>query len=160
MELIQTDLQEFISNSMKARRAGVLAQSDQLTLGEMILKLEPIVSRQKEIIKKYKAEAMVRFDFEYLFPTAIDSWRGSYAELALNFCDGEGNDKQMTVSEFLRMLKETIGKTLTGYKGGDFLMTKHTPVWVANYSRSGNTAVVDIVDNEYEVLIMTGYREY
>ena len=39
------------------------------------------------IVKNQKDgdEAIVRYDFEYLFPTSIDSWRGSYDELALNF---------------------------------------------------------------------------
>jgi len=29
-----------------------------------------------------------------------------------------------------------IGKTLMGYKGGDFLMGKTTPVWVANIGKT------------------------
>ena len=146
------DLQTYIQNAVKASRANTLANSDQLTLGELILKLEPIVKNQKE-----GDEATVRYDFEYLFPTSIDSWRGSYDELALNF---ETQGVEMKVSEFLKMLKECIGKTFTGYKGGDFTMHKGTPIWVANYSHSGNTAVIDVVDNGYVVLLITGYREF
>jgi len=146
------DLQTYIQNAVKASRANTLANSDQLTLGELILKLEPIVKNQKE-----GEEATVRYDFEYLFPTTIDSWRGSYDELALNF---ETQGEEMKVSEFLKMLKECIGKTFTGYKGGDFTMHKGTPIWVANYSHSGNTAVIDVVDNGYVVLLITGYREF
>lgn len=146
------DLQTYIQNAVKASRANTLANSDQLTLGELILKLEPIVKNQKD-----GDEATVRYDFEYLFPTSIDSWRGSYDELALNF---ETQGEEMKVSEFLKMLKECIGKTFTGYKGGDFTMHKGTPIWVANYSHSGNTAVIDVVDNGYVVLLITGYREF
>jgi hypothetical protein len=146
------DLQTYIQNAVKASRANTLANSDQLTLGELILKLEPIVKNQKE-----GDEATVRYDFEYLFPTSIDSWRGSYDELALNF---ETQGEEMKVSEFLKMLKECIGKTFTGYKGGDFTMHKGTPIWVANYSHSGNTAVIDVVDNGYVILLITGYREF
>ena len=146
------DLQTYIQNAVKASRANTLANSDQLTLGELILKLEPIVKNQKD-----GEEATVRYDFEYLFPTSIDSWRGSYNELALNF---ETQGEEMKVSEFLNMLKECIGKTFTGYKGGDFTMHKGTPIWVANYSHSGNTAVIDVVDNGYVVLLITGYREF
>lgn len=36
------DLQTYIQNAVKASRANTLANSDQLTLGELILKLEPI----------------------------------------------------------------------------------------------------------------------
>lgn len=146
------DLQTYIQNAVKASRANTLANSDQLTLGELILKLEPIVKSQKD-----GDEAIVRYDFEYLFPTSIDSWRGSYDELALNF---QTQGEEMKVSEFLNMLKECIGKTFTGYKGGDFTMHKGTPIWVANYSHSGNTAVIDVVDNGYVVLLITGYREF
>ena len=146
------DLQTYIQNAVKASRANTLSNSDQLTLGELILKLEPIVKNQKE-----GDEATVRYDFEYLFPTSIDSWRGSYDELALNF---ETQGEEMKVSEFLKMLKECIGKTFTGYKGGDFTMHKGTPIWVANYSHSGNTAVIDVVDNGYVILLITGYREF
>lgn len=146
------DLQTYIQNAVKASRANTLANSDQLTLGELILKLEPIVKNQKE-----GYEATVRYDFEYLFPTSIDSWRGSYDELALNF---ETQGVEMKVSEFLKMLKECIGKTFTGYKGDEFTMHKGTPIWVANYSHSGKTAVIDVVDNGYVVLLITGYREF
>lgn len=146
------DLQTYIQNAVKASRANTLANSDQLTLGELILKLEPIVKNQKD-----GDEATVRYDFEYLFPTSIDSWRGSYDELALNF---EMQGEEMKVSEFLKMLKDCVGKTFTGYKGGDFVMHKGTPIWVANYSHSGNTAVIDVVDNGYVVLLITGYREF
>lgn len=118
----------------------------------MILKLEPIVKNQKE-----GEEATVRYDFEYLFPTSINSWRGSYDELALNF---ETQGEEMKVSDFLKMLKDCIGKEFTGYKGGEFVMHKGTPIWVANYSHSGNTAVIDVVDNGYVVILITGYREF
>ena len=145
------DLQTYLNNAVAASRQATLAESDQLTLGELILKLEPIVEKQDE------DEATVRFDFEYLFPNDIDSWRGSYSELALNFTT-EG--KEMKVSDFLRMLKDCIGKEFTGYKGGEFTMNKHTPIWVANYGHSGNTAVIDVVDNDYCIILITGYREF
>lgn len=145
------DLQTYLNNAVAASRQATLAKSDQLTLGELILKLEPIVEKQGE------DEATVRYDFEYLFPNDIDSWRGSYSELALNFTT-EG--QEMKVSDFLNMLKECIGKEFTGYKGGEFTMNKHTPIWVANYGNSGNTAVIDVMDNGYCIILITGYREF
>jgi hypothetical protein len=69
------DLQTYLNNALAASRQATLANSDQLTLGELILKLEPIVEKQGE------DEATVRYDFEYLFPNDIDSWRGSYSNL-------------------------------------------------------------------------------
>jgi hypothetical protein len=146
------DTQTYIENAIKASRAKTLANSDQLTLGELILKLEPIVKNQKG-----NEESRVRYDFEYLFPTSIDSWRGSYNELALNF---RTHGEKMKVSDFLKMLKDCIGKEFTGYKGGEFKMHKGTPIWVANYSHAGNTAVIDVIDKEYAVILVTGYREF
>lgn len=130
-----------------------MAESDQLTLGGIIKKLVPIVENQKE----REDEATVCFDFADTFPTKIDSWRGSYAELALNYTS-EG--EELRVTDFLNLLKSTVGKTLKGYKGGDYTMDENTPVWVANWGRSGNTAVIEVVDDGYQVILMTGYREF
>ncbi len=75
------DFQEIINNVVKAKRAEEMKTSEQMTLGELIAKLEPIAEKQKG----KDTEATVRFDFEYAFPTAFSSWRGSYYELAINF---------------------------------------------------------------------------
>lgn len=147
------NLQTYLENAVKASRAKSLSESDQLTLGELILKLEPIVEKQKD----RKEEAEVTYDFEYLFPDNIGSWRGSYDELALNY---QTDGSPMLVSDFLKMLKSCIGKEFTGYKGGEFKMHKGTPIWVANYGNSGNTAVIDVVDKGCEVILITAYREY
>lgn len=147
------DMQDYINNALKAARQETLAKSDQLTLGELILKLEPIVEKQKD----RKDEATVRYDFENLFPSSLYSWRGSYEELALNY-ETEGN--YMTVTDFYKMLTEAVGKSFHGYKGGEFVMSKHTPIWVANYGNSGNTAIIDVVDNDYEVILITALREF
>lgn len=151
------DIQTYVRNAVAASRAKSLAESDQLTLGELILKIKPIVIKQAAIIEIYKHEAQVVYDFEHLFPTAIDSWRGSYSELALDF---KAEGESMKITDFLAMLESTVGKEFTGYKGGEFIMSRQTPVWVANYGNSGNTAVIDVVDNEYEVILITGRREY
>src|SRR4051812_44331694 len=104
------DFQSYIEQEVKKRRQQVLANSDQLTLGSLISRIESII----EVHKGREKEATVRFDFEYLFPTDIDSWRGSYSELALNFTH-EG--KELTVTQFLALLKSAVGKEFTGYKG-------------------------------------------
>lgn len=151
------NLQEWVNNSIAVQRQKTFSKSDQLSLGEIILKLEPIVEKQKQRLADGQTEATVVYDFEYLFPNMIDSWRGSYSELALNFTSTGNN---MKVTDFYCLLKDAVGKTFTGYKGGEFTMSRQTPVWVANYGNSGNTAVIEIVDNDYQVIIMTGYREY
>ena len=144
------DLQSYMDSAVKAARQKTLATSDQLTLGEMILMIEGVTG-------KHEDEPSVYYDFGNFFPTSIDSWRGSYSELALNYTeDGE----PLKISKFLELLKGAVGETFTGYKGGDFTMSKHTPIWVANYGSSGSTAVVNMIDEKWRIIIVTGYREY
>ena len=141
------DLQEVLSNAVKAKRAETLKESSQLSLGELILKLE--VVRDKSL--------NVYFDFEYARPTHLHSWRGSYDEIALSFkFDGE----VLNVERLLVMLKSAIGTKYVGYKGGDFVMGKTTPVWVSNYGNSGNTAVVGVLNPEYVIILETKYCVY
>lgn len=149
------DLQTMLTNAVDASRAQSLKNSPQVSLGELIAKLEGIAEAHK-ISRVEKAEAEVYFDFEYLHPTGISSWRGSYSELALEF-DGS---KVYKLSEFIELLKSCIGKTFVGYKGGDFVMGKTTPVWVANYGNSGETGILGVKDNGYKVTLETGYCEY
>jgi len=154
------DLQTVLENSAKAARQEEMKTSPQLTLGELILKIAVLIPAQEAVKKKYDHEAKVGYDFEYLFPTDIASYRGIYAELALNFKSQEYGEKAvdpMAVTAFLEMLKGCIGKTFEGYKGGDFMMGKNTPIWVANYGNSGRTAVVDVLDEEHSVTLITRY---
>lgn len=157
------DLQTYLTNAVAASRAEALAKSDQLTLGELILKLEAVL-QHRQMLEGYEPDkhCNVVFDFEYLFPTGFDSWRGIYRELALNFYSNPRNAEKRVdpfkLSEFLKLCRETVGKTFEGYKGGEYTMSRQTPIWVANYGNSGDTALIDVVDAEYEIILITGYR--
>ena len=145
------DTQKFIEWKLQARRDEAMKTSAQLTLGELIAKLEAIENKDKPVI----------FNEQY-HPISIDSWRGSYAELALEYA--ESGDK-LTTSKFLEELSRTVGLTLMGYKGGEYLMGKTTPVWVANYGESygfadDSQAVVGVSQNEQSVIIETRNIEY
>jgi hypothetical protein len=141
-----SDLQNFFDNLMATERAKTFAVSPQLTLGQLIQKFE--------LVKDKTAD--VYFDFENFKPTGISSWRGSYNELALEF---DGN-KIYNVKNFITLLKSAIGKKFTGYKGGKYIMSLDTPVWVANYGNSGNTGVIDVLDLDYLAIILTTYCKY
>lgn len=61
------------------------------------------------------------------------SYRGYYSDLSFEKESGE-----QTVGELLSILQnECIDKTFEGYKGGDFTMDEHTPLWIAEYGRTG-----------------------
>lgn len=153
------DLQSILDNAMAAKRNARMATSDQMTLGELILKMENVKDKSKPVI----------FDVKPYCPDSIDSWRGSYAELALGYHDGVA----FSGSDFLKILKETVGITLSGYKGGNFLMGKTTPVWVADYGNSYGfrenkddesfkdyTAVVDVKETKTNIVIKTKLMDF
>lgn len=152
------ELQTILNNALAAKRAEEMKTSAQLTLGELILKMEG-KSPEKPVV----------FDDGKHFPTHLGSWRGSYCELALGYNEYE-TEKPMDGATFSEKLKEAVGKTYTGYKGGDFIMGKSTPVWVANdgecigfreETEDGHeTAIVDIIETDDSIVLQTFNTTY
>ncbi len=64
------------------------------------------------------------------------SYRGYYSDLAFH----KAEDKR-TVEETLKMCRSCLGECFEGYKGGDFYMTKNTPIWVAEYGMCGEKII-------------------
>lgn len=64
------------------------------------------------------------------------SYRGYYSDLALDA------GPIATCADLLKRLSGAIGKTYTGYKGGDYTMRHDTPLWFASYGNTG-LAIVD-----------------
>lgn len=56
------------------------------------------------------------------------SYRGYYSDLSF-----EPTEEKQTVENALKIAKECLGEKFIGYKGGDFYMTKNTPLWIAHY---------------------------
>jgi hypothetical protein len=117
----------------------------QLNLGELIYELE-----------KCRPDTQVNYDFGALIPDGFDSYRGYYEQLALGWKEGE-HGEIVTVEELLTKAKETELKEFTGYKGGEYVMYRETPLWVANYGRCHGTAIVGVTDNGYQVIINTAH---
>lgn len=120
--------------------------SNQMTLGVFI-----------KALQRCNQDAEVVFDFCHIKPTDFDSYRGFYDHLALGW-DDEGED--VKCSDLLRDANDAVGKVFYGYKGGDYTMTLDTPLWVSNYGEAKETAIVDVVDKGYYVVIMTAYQEW
>lgn len=105
-----------------------------------------------EALEKRKPDECVRFDFCSLTPHKLMSYRGFYDHLALTWQSGLDS----TVERLVKMLREADGATFQGYKGGDFVMGKQSPIWVAQYGDSGSTAIVGISDRcDYMTIIKT-----
>ena len=138
---------------MEEDRSAHFKASPQLSLGELIDKLKECVAEQKDGYQQH-----VVFDFGSEVPTDVSSWRGIYAELAIEYASAsrkaEGNLK-----EFINILERAVGATFEGYKGGEFVMSRNTPVWVDNYGESNNTAVVGVLNKGYYAVILTQYCE-
>ena len=178
-------LQQFVDGEMSKMRTEHLSKSSQLLLGELKLKLEAIPNKKKPIV----------FDFG-LKPAGASSWRGSYCELGLEYSENGGGDaswdtneveytspygdsykketftipENPTTQNFLDMLNALTGKTMTGYKGGDFTMHKNVAVYLGNYGSSSvdnylgeeyaTVAPFDVIEGKDKVVIITGKVDY
>lgn len=100
-----------------------------MTLGELINTLKSFPKDYLVVIKPYD-----------LIPCGLTSYRGYYNELALEY-DIVGH---CTVENLLKVAKKVLGKELMGYKGGNFLMTKNTPVWISNYGNTSNMLLTKV----------------
>lgn len=97
----------------------------------------------------------VYFDFCQIPVFGVHSWRGIYADLAIGYDDEQ---EPMTVATLLEKLRSAIGKTFTGWKGGEYVMDWRTPVHVDNPSRCTNTEIRFVSGNSYQTIIHTTWE--
>jgi len=64
-----------------------------------------------------------------------DSYRGYYEELAFTPIEGA------KVKDMLAHAKSAMGKTFTGYKGGEFKMHEFTDCYIAEYGTSAGDKI-------------------
>lgn len=118
-------------------------QSKHATIGYLI-----------ERLSRFDQDEELRYDFVYMRPTkCLASYRGYYDQLALGYTNS--NSDTLTVGDLKKMLEDSIGKTYTGYKGGEYTMDDTTCVWVANSGEAGGTAIIDIEEIGCYVTIVT-----
>lgn len=121
----------------------------QLTLGKII-----------KLLELEKPDNECHFDFCGFYPSKLSSWRGVYAHLAFEYKDRQ-QGKVPIVADVLLMCRNAIGKTFTGWKGGDFTMDESTPLWVSNSGDAHATAVVGVSSCGYGYTYLdTAYMEY
>ena len=69
-----------------------------------------------------------------------DSYRGYYNELGF-----ELSTSMVAASINAGTARLCVGQTFQGYKGGDYTMTEHTPVWIHQYgTTAGSGRIVGI----------------
>ena len=71
---------------------------------------------------------------------AVGSYRGFYDHVALSTGAEVG-----TVRDAVKAVSRAIGATFYGYKGGEYLMTEETPVWVSEYGEASERYVTGVM---------------
>jgi len=101
-------------------------QGDLITLGEL-----------KDWLEKLPDDVIVRFN-NGSSPGVFDSYRGYYEHIAL---DDHGPTPPKVI-HFLSFVNKAIGSTHTGWKGGEYKMTRGTPIWVAENGIASGEGIV------------------
>jgi len=104
---------------------------DLITLGELL-----------DWLEKLPDDVIVRFN-NGSFPQVFDSYRGYYDQIALN----DHGPVEPKVIHFLSLVNKAIGYEFHGWKGGEYKMTRDTPIWVA---KTGEASGYGIVGMEYQ----------
>lgn len=90
-------------------------------------------------------------DLAGLNPVEFISWRGVYADLALTPAPG---GERMTTRQLLELCRAAEGATFEGYKGGDFVMSADTPVWVDYYGEVHRWGITSISCASGDVVLL------
>lgn len=118
-----------------------------LTLGDLI-----------DALEKAPPDAPVEFDFCRFVPTRLESYRGIYSELAFNY----SRDTVRIVRHVLDECRQAVGKTFTGYKGGEYRMDRTTRVYVDNTGEATQTIITGVeVDSDASMVVLkTGKADW
>jgi len=119
-------------------------QAGQVTLDQLVKVLEKAVKEDDRI--------PIRFS-DGTLPGEFMSYRGYYYMLSLS----RGGIKY--AETLLLMAKGALGYPFTGYKGGQYLMEEHTPVWVSEYGECSGEGIVGIEAENWEVVLVLGRIE-
>lgn len=115
--------------------AKVTGAAETFTLGRLI-----------DALKSLPPDTHVCFDFCGTTPGKLISWRGVYSQLALPPGDGSGGKP---VAELIADCEKAVGGTFEGYKGGDYVMDRETPVYVDRYGECSATCIIGVSAEKY-----------
>lgn len=130
---------------LKAFSAQISQEASEgvMTLGELIARLEAMPS-----------DADVVLSYNGMPPSSFGSYRGYYNMLAI-----DSGKQSISASEFLKMARNADGETFEGYKGGDYTMSRNTPVWASDWGDVTNQAITGVELREGSVFILSEKRD-
>ena len=102
-------------------------------------------------------KALRKFDSDTIISgvsTEFRSYRGYYEHLAMS-----PNVEYMPVEVFCQALEDQIGKTFTGFKGGEYTVHESTELFVASYERTGE-GVIGVRLDDGELTLTTEKDRY
>lgn len=110
-------------------------------------------------VGELKPETIIRFDFGYLTPSGMHSYRGYYEDMAIGYKSGVFD--RLTAGQWLDELKSFRKEKLYGYKGGVYPVMDNTCLWVSSdSSEATGTIITGIKDLRYGyAIIETAYGE-
>lgn len=112
-----------------------------ITLGELISALEGASDKNLPVLISHDPSKSV---------TMPHSYRGYYSDLSI-----EPSNEITTVEGLLDELSEVHNKELTGWKGGEYLMSDSVPIWISEEGTNSGNAVIDVMHNEKNVTLIT-----
>lgn len=128
--------------NMSDFRIGTLKVSGQLNMGGLLKALESVDQALPVRIDGYPDRIPYADD--------VGSYRGYYEDLAIPYAS---DAKPVTVATFAAALRASIGETFDGYKGGDYVCSARTAVWLANYGRTMGAAVTGVVERDGDAVL-------
>ena len=123
----------------------------QLTLGKLI-----------DILEAAGPDRDIRFSFCRKGVVDIRSWRGDYSMLALSHTESTlpHGPTRLNIRQLLEKCRDLVGRSVQGYKGGDYQMHRDTPIWVDDWGRFTETAVMNVEVTDFSVILHTIHRGY
>ncbi|HVX20914.1 MAG TPA: hypothetical protein VHB02_06185 [Acidimicrobiales bacterium] len=89
-----------------------------------------------DLLEKSTPVMLVVFDYGKP-PGRFASWRGVYQELTLT-----PGKESVRVRELLAKAKKADGGVFNGWKGGEFTMSRDTPVWADDYGDFDHRGII------------------
>lgn len=124
---------------------------NQMTLAELIEALERVRVRRVGEDGEPNNQ-IVQFDFGGLAPKGLHSYRGFYEDLAIGFTTEQAQGP--TLDAFVAELRAAIGSTITGYKGGSYIVRPGTSVWVAQRGDTSGTFIKGIDTTDWGLAVL------